>query len=216
VQYTVSPIDKGTAQMIQMKNHYLHRIAPCSQAFGLFDGPDLIGVLLFGIGPSSTLLKSICGPEEASNVLELTRLWLTDDAPKNAESFFISRALKSATKEIIVSFADTSVDHIGYVYQATNWIYTGLSAKFKDPKVKGLESQHHATFAHGLSIKECREKFGDQLYYVERPRKHRYIYFNASHKRKKELLLKLRYPILPYPKFAGKVSRCDTPVHTPI
>ena len=34
----------------------------------------------------------------------------------------------------------------------------------------------------------------------ERPRKHRYVFFNTSGKRKKELLGKLRYPIHAYPK----------------
>ena len=43
--------------------------------------------------------------------------------------------------------------------------------------------------------------FSDEnLYYKERSRKHRYIYFNASKTRKKQLLKKLRYKILPYPK----------------
>lgn len=32
------------------------------------------------------------------------------------------------------------------------------------------------------------------------PPKHRYVYFNCNKKRKKELLKKLKYPILPYPK----------------
>jgi hypothetical protein len=45
------------------------------------------------------------------------------------------------------------------------------------------------------------DKYGDEnVYYVERPRKHRYVYFNAKGKRKKELLKLLKYKILPYPK----------------
>ena len=30
--------------------------------------------------------------------------------------------------KIVVSYADTSKGHVGYVYQATNFIYTGMSA----------------------------------------------------------------------------------------
>ncbi len=33
---------------------------------------------------------------------------------------------------IIVSYADTSQNHHGYIYQATNWIYTGLTKKNTD------------------------------------------------------------------------------------
>ena len=46
-----------------------------------------------------------------------------------------------------------------------------------------------------------KEKYGEEnVYYVDRPRKHRYIFFNARGKRKKELLGKLKYDVLPYPK----------------
>ena len=108
-------------------------------------------------------------------------------------------------KEIIVSFADSSMGHIGYVYQATNFYYCGLSARFVDPRVKGMEGMHHATFAHGLTNEQVIEKYGrENVYFVERPRKHRYIYIYASKSRKKQLLKKLKYPILPYPKGATK------------
>ncbi len=99
-----------------------------------------------------------------------------------------------------MSYADSGQGHIGYVYQACNFIYTGLSSKFLDPKVKGLENQHHATYAHGLTNTQLKEKFGDKLYYVERSRKHRYIYFAGCH----ELKAELKYPILPYPKGDNK------------
>lgn len=172
-------------------------------AFGLFDNTSqLMGVAMYGVPASSTLLRGICGDEEAKNVYELTRLWVDDSVGKNGESFLIGRSLRLLDREIVVSFADSSQGHVGYVYQATNWIYTGLSSKFRDPKVKGLEHQHHATYANGMSNKELKEKFGDRLYFVDRPRKHRYVYFNASKSRKKQLQNKLRYPVLPYPKAA--------------
>lgn len=159
-----------------------------------------MGVVMYGVPASSTLLRGICGDEEAKNVYELTRLWIDDSVGKNGESFLIGRSLRLLDREIIVSFADSSQGHVGYVYQATNWIYTGLSSKFRDPKVKGLEHQHHATYANGMTNSQLREKYGDRLYFVDRPRKHRYIYFNASKSRKKQLLGKLKYASLPYPK----------------
>ena len=137
------------------------------------------------------------------NVYELNRLWVSDDVPKNGESYLIANSIKRLDKEIIVSFADTSQSHVGYVYQATNFLYCGLSAKFRDPKVKGMENMHHATYAHGMTMKQVKEKYGkENVYYVERPRKHRYIFFNANKRRKKELRALLRYKVLPYPKQA--------------
>ena len=200
--YYIERITYKMAMEIVITFHYLHRKAPCSVAFGLFDRTThlCVGVVTYGVSASSTLLKGICGVEQAQNVYELTRLWVDDSVPKNGESFLIGNTIKQLDKEIIVSYADSSQEHLGIVYQATNFIYTGLSSKFKDPKIKGLEHQHHATYANGLTNKEVIEKFGDLVYWVDRPRKHRYVYFNATKKKKKELFSLLKYKVLPYPK----------------
>lgn len=202
-KYCIKEIDYKKAMDLVIENHYLHRKCPCSHAFGLFEKETnkIYGVVVYGVSCSSTLLRGICGNDEMHNVYELNRLWVSDLVEKNGESFLISNTIKLLDKEIIVSFADSSQNHVGYVYQATNFIYTGLSAKFKDPKVKGLENQHHATYAHGMTMEQVKEKYGEEnVYYVERPRKHRYIYFNCNKRRKKELMKQLRYKILEYPK----------------
>ena len=204
--YWIEPISYNLAMAIVVEKHYLHRKCPVSFAFGLFNNTSLmpIGVVTYGVSPSSTLLKGICGESEKSNVYELNRLWVDDAVPKNGESYLIGRTIRFLDREIIVSYADTSQSHIGVVYQATNFIYTGLSSKFLDPKVKGLENQHHATYANGLTNKQVIEKYGEEnVYFKERSRKHRYIYFNARGKRKMQLLQKLRYQVLPYPKVNG-------------
>lgn len=201
--YEIQQISYQEAMDIVVARHYLHRKCPVSYAFGLVSKTDrrIVGVVTYGVSPSSTLLKGICGPEEAKNVYELNRLWVDDSVPKNGESFLVASSMKLLDREIIVSFADTSQGHVGYIYQAANFIYTGLSAKFKDPKVRGLENQHHATYANGLTNQEVIDKFGsDNVYFVDRPRKHRYIYFNCGKKRKKELIKKLRYKVTEYPK----------------
>jgi len=109
---------------------------------------------------------------------------------------------------IIVSYSDTSVGHVGYVYQATNWVYTGLSAKRTDWKIRGLEHLHGATIAdmsRGQKNRAAwmREKFGDDFYLQERPRKHRYVFF----RNKKDRVL-LRYKVEPYPKGDSKKYKC--------
>lgn len=199
----IKPISYALAMEIVVDRHYLHRTAPVSYAFGLFlpDFLEPLGVVTYGVSPSSTLLRGICGDDEAQNVYELNRLWVDDRLVKNAESFLVSRSMKYLDREIIVSFADTGQKHLGIIYQACNFYYTGLSAKFKDPKIEGIEG-HHATYAHGMTNEEVVEKFGEKVTFIERSRKHRYIYLRARGKRKQELLNKLRYPILPYPKEA--------------
>ena len=102
-------------------------------------------------------------------------------------------------KEIIVSYAEIDQGHLGVVYQATNWIYTGLSAKRTNWTIKGVD-RHCQTIADKYTSKEIREKYGDDFTLLDRPRKHRYVYFNCNKWRKKELLKLLRYEVKPYPK----------------
>lgn len=210
--YTVRGIDYQTAMDVVVNNHYLHRTCPCSRAYGLYDKSEMLkGAVTYGVPSSYPLLKGICGKEEAANVYELNRLWVSDDVPPNGESFLIANSLKLLDKEIIVSFADTSMGHIGYIYQATNFLYCGLSVDrdFKDPIIKGLETKHNSSVAYGLTMKQVEDKYGtENVKWVPRSRKHRYIYFNAPKLRRKELRKKLRYEVLPYPK--GKVEAVKT------
>ena len=186
---------------VVIANHYLHRKAPCSQAFGLFCKitNELAGVIIYGTPSSAPLRSGICGNDEKDNVIELTRLWVIDGTPKNTESYLIGNTLPLVKKEIIVSYAEIQQGHTGIVYQATNWIYTGLSAKRTNWTVNGV-GLHCQTLADKYSASEIRAKFGSDFSLVDRPRKHRYVFFNAKGKRKKQLLEKLKYPIIPYPK----------------
>jgi len=187
---------------IIVKNHYLHRKAPCSFAFGLISNEDnqIYGVITYGTPSSAALRRGICGDDEKDNVIELTRLWVDDRVPKNGESYLIGNTIPLVDKEIIVSFAEIEQGHLGVVYQATNWIYTGLSAKRSNWVVIGEPELHNQTLTDKYTAKEMKEKFGNRFIRVPRPRKHRYIYFNCNRRRKKELLKKLRYPICEYPK----------------
>lgn len=198
---SVRPITRQTALPMIVEKHYMHRVPPISRAFGLFADEDMIGVVTYGVSASTTLRKGVCGVDQASNVYELTRLWTEDFAPHNAESFLIANTVKQLDKEIIVTFAEISAGHVGTIYQATNFMYCGLSSKFRDPKVKGLEHQHHTTYAYGLNMQQLRDKYGaENVYYADRPRKHRYVLINAKKKRRKDLIKLIKYEVLPYPK----------------
>lgn len=197
--YFVSQIDYKTAMDVIVKNHYLHRKAPCSIAFGLFNGSALVGVVCYGTPSSAPLRSGLAGKENAANVVELTRLWVCDSVPKNGESFLIGRTLKHAGKEIVVSFAEIEQGHVGTVYQATNWLYTGLSAKRTNWTVTGVD-KHCQTLADKYTAQEIREKYGDKFSLIPRPRKHRYVFVNAKGARRLQLIAAIKYPLLPYPK----------------
>ncbi len=184
-----------------LKIHYARRIPSISYAYGLVNNGDLVGVITYGTPPSSTLCKGICGQNYQFDVLELNRLVLKNNLPNEA-SRLVGQSLRLLpTPRIVVSFADINQSHTGYVYQATNFIYTGLSTKFKDPQIKGLEHQHHATYARGLTNKQIIAKYGlENVTWVQRSRKHRYVTFVGNKKQKQTYLTALKYKAQPYPK----------------
>lgn len=126
-KYMIVELTYKEAMEIVVAEHYLHRKSPYKYAFGLLDINEnkIKGVIVYGTPPSRTLQESVCGKEEANCVIELSRLWVNDDMPKNSESFLIGNTIPLVKEDIIVSFADPNVEHLGIVYQATNWVYTG-------------------------------------------------------------------------------------------
>jgi hypothetical protein len=196
----IRAISRQEAVRTVVQHHYLHRRPPCETAFGMFHGQKLVGVVCYGTPSSAPLRSGICGKDEANNVTELTRLWISDEVGKNAESILIGRTLPMCGKEIVVSFADPSAGHVGTVYQATNWIYTGLSAKRTNWTFDG-NAKHGQTVADKYTAEQARSLPGFRL--EPRQQKHRYIYFNTrSKRRKRELAQLLAYRVLPYPKTA--------------
>jgi hypothetical protein len=211
LKYTVKSIDNSqTTEWLKYK-HYAKRIPPIEYAFGLFNETNLMQGIVTYSTPVSSNLRGIFNDE--FKLMELNRLVINEGLEKNCLSFLVSQSLKMLpTPLVIISYADTSQNHHGYIYQATNFIYTGLSAKRTDWKVKGLEHLHGATIADLSRGKEnraewMREKYGDDFYLEDRPRKHRYFMFLGNKKEVKRMKEILPYKIEQYPK--GENKRYD-------
>ena len=184
--------------------HYARRWPSITYAFGLFNGAELIGVVTYGTPPSATLRRGIAGAEYADKVLELNRLCLKYNR-KNEASRLVGASLKMLPESIVVSFADTEQGHKGYVYQACNFTYHGLSAKRTDWKVKGKEHLHGQTIAdefRGVKnrAQAMRDKYGDAFYLAPRSRKHRYIYIVGDKRFKRDVRKAIKYRREEYPK----------------
>jgi hypothetical protein len=129
-KFNVIPIEGKLTYEWILKKHYAKRIPSISYAFGLYDIDNILqGVVTYGMPPSATLSESICGKNYKNIVLELNRLITNDGLEKNVLSFFVSKSLLMLPKpNIIVSFSDANMNHNGYIYQACNFIYTGVSS----------------------------------------------------------------------------------------
>jgi len=192
--YKVYQINSKETYPWILDKHYARRIPNIVYAFGLYKYDNLLGIITFGIPPSPSLCVGICGKENKDKVIELNRLCLQNNY-KNEASILVSRSLKLLPKpKIVVSYADTSQGHIGYIYQATNFIFTGTT------KVR--------TDMAGKDGKHSRHNFGNNQNRIYRSAKHRYIYIVGNKKDKKNLKNRLNYKIQDYPK--GDLSYYDS------
>ena len=201
----VSPIQNFETRTWLLNCHYAKRMPSISYAFGLYDDGNLVGVCTYGVPPSPTLCEGLCGVEHKEKVLELNRL-VIDSNKKNCASILVSNSLKLLPKpSIVVSYADTKQGHVGYVYQATNFLYTGITEKRMEWAVEGMEHLHSKTLSATFkSLNDIKKKFGDKFYHRERSQKHRYVIFTGSKNQKKFLTKLLRYETSNYPKGDSK------------
>lgn len=194
-KYKVSSVDANQTHEWLLKKHYAKRIPSISYSFGLYEGSVLIGVMTIGKPASPSLCDGVCGKEYSEYVYELNRLCVKDGLEKNVLSYFVSSCLKMIKEDlIIVSYADKQMGHNGYIYQATNWIYTGATKERTDI---GQEDGTHSRHYDKDIDKKANRKF--------RSSKHRYIFFVG--KKKNEFKKNLKYKQLPYPK--GTNERYD-------
>ena len=121
-RFSVRPIKKAECKPWLLKKHYARRMPSIMYAFGLYDNNELVGVCTYGMTANSKLNELI----KNVTCLELNRLCV-ESKEKNASSFLVGNSLKALPRPtVVISYADTKQNHIGYIYQATNWIYTGL------------------------------------------------------------------------------------------
>jgi hypothetical protein len=203
-KYKVKPIDSYLCKEWCLKKHYAKRLPPIEYAFGLWDKDGIMqGIVTYGTPVSSTLRDLW---NNKYKLMELNRLVINEGLEKNVLSFLVAQSFNQMPKPmVLVSYADTSKNHHGYIYQATNWFYTGLSIVFKDYYVKGMEHLHNGTImdmSRGQEnrVEWLRNKFGENLIMIERPRKHRYFYFIGNKKECKEMKQMLPYKLEAYPK----------------
>ena len=195
-KYRVQSIKTEECKEWFLKKHYAKRIPNSIYTFGLYEGSLLQGVVSYGMTANNNLNEII----KDVKAIELNRLVINGDVDKNALSFFVSQSLNMLPKPIIViSYADSGQGHHGYIYQATNWIYTGLGKGDYEFKKNGR--QYHRKNIYDLlgtgSLENAREH-GYEV--VKVMPKHRYIFLVCSKKQKKKMIKQLPCQIEPYPK----------------
>ncbi len=144
-------------------------------------------------------------------------MYTYDWCPPNTESYCISQSIKHLKKDmpeiqLLVSYADCSAGHIGYIYQASNWQYIGESSKEKKIFIDGKRQHRRNLYdIYGTSsLKKLKEMLGDRIKVSKNKiGKYRYIYIiRHNNKQYKDIKSKIKVKIQPYPK--GNISYYDS------
>ena len=204
--YEVRPIPFEYARDWCLKRHYARRVPQILQAYGLYNTQSgmLVGCCTFGLPPNYNEVEAW----KPFELWELNRLIVQEGLPRNTTSFFVSQCLKRIEKpKVIISYADLEWGHYGYIYQATNWVFTGISGKGQNVYITKNGREVHQRHVSP----ERRERMFEKGVFVgvkKTKGKARYYYFCADKKTKQQMLQMLRFPILPYPK--GDPKRYDS------
>ena len=194
---------KATDQWLLQK-HYAKRKCQRMFCFGVYVDGSLEGVVTFGMPPSPQVGRGFLGEDHRTKVIELNRLCVNERAPKNAASFLVGRSLRKLKGWAVVSYADGAMGHVGYIYQATNFIYCG-AAKSHDKEywIDGKWVHAKVLTNRGITKPTVYAK-QNNIPTKEPQEKHRYIYFCD-----KKLRKYLKYEQQPYPKGETKKYLCD-------
>ena len=197
---TVRPISHRAAKELLVRNHYLHTMPGGTRlAFGVFLGQRSLGALALSVGAFNS--RRLVSGATHGDCICLTRLWLDDGLPKNSESRVLAVILRSLGRDtsvkFVVTYADPSAGHLGTIYQAGGWLYTGISEPSVLYDLGDGVGRHSRTLGHALGTRSLRylRRHGTRVSPIERPGKHRYLYFLD-----KAWSDKLNAPVQPYPK----------------
>lgn len=216
--YSVRPATLDIVRPWLLHKHYAHRIPAVSYAFALYtkETGECVGALTYGL-PAVHNIVLCCGTEYAHRVIELNRLIKKDGLPKNTSSWFVAQSFQYLEPpKIIVSYADPGHEHIGFTYQALNFLYTGIGSadtEFVTKDGKVLHRRHikehmveTGRFDDSKTISQNWEATGGTT--TKTPGKHRYILFLGNKRETRDMRKKLKWPTLPYPK--GTPGHYDT------
>lgn len=213
----VKEIGWDEAAPLILQYEWLGNMGTTEFAYGLFFGSVLGGVVCFGRTAGTGVYASIAGEQHAGKAITLCRGACAHYAHEHSASKLISDAcrmmFRDHGKSIFIAYSDPSAGEIGTVYQASGWMYCGMTSateKFDlgDGKIRDARLVHAYTRDRtGGTLKYKRSRAEQKKLMVENGArffkgnaKHRYLKIVADKKTRREILRDLLMPTLPYPK----------------
>lgn len=184
-------VDIATAATLIKRYEYLGTMCNAPMfAYGIRWEGSLAGVVVFGSPSPPVVALSVAGERWANSVIQLARGVCVHWAHPHAGSKLIGYALRRVAEHgyrYAVAFADPAAGEVGTLYQATNWLYCGLTEKRPD--------------YFTLSGKRMVGHFKTSgLLKAERRRKGRYVALLGTRSQQRQARSALLWPSLSYPK----------------
>ena len=200
---TLRVVPPAVSAELFVRHHYLHSApAGVKLALGVFAGDHLSGAVALNAGPLNGW-RLVDGARR-EDCLCLARLWLADDLPRNSESRVLGLVVRvlrrHTTVKFLVSYADPAAGHIGTIYQAAGWLYTGTAEAQPLMDLGDGIPRHTRSIASVLGTHSAAyfRRQGMDVQLVATIPKHRYLMFVDPSWRPR-----LRVPVLPYAKKGG-------------
>lgn len=199
--------------------HYMYRVPAISHSFGLYRTADMLLQGVCTYGPPSRMFNKGYGLFEGKierPTYELNRLVVNEGLPRGTLSFFVAQTFKGFEKPaVLVSYADGNSGHHGYIYQATNWLYLGVTKPeriYFDTRQQKVVHQRTISDMFGTASKDKLPEWIEIT--MEEEGKYRYLQLLGSKVEVSEMRQALVYDVLPYPK--GDNRRYDADVAVPV
>ncbi len=179
--------------------HYSQRMPKSKLArIGVWEDEKYIGCVLFGVGATGDLVKQF-GLDKFQGC-ELVRVALTNHStPVSRINAIALKMLKRefAGLRLVVSFADPEHGHVGGIYQAGGWIYTGDSVP-ADEYIINSKRWHGRSLRNTKPEEITTEQYAAHLdpnyQKIKGSSKHRYLYPLDEAMWKQIELLRRPYP----------------------
>ena len=182
-----------------LKYHYAKTVPQVRVGYSVFNDKDeWCGVILFSNGANQHIASSFNLVQ--GQVVELVRVAL--NGKQGCTSRVLGMALKLLKQDApalkaIVSYADRNQNHVGTIYQATNWFYIGEFASERGIMLKGkLTHRRSINAKYGTSnIDWLRQNVDPKAEVIMGQTKIKYVY--PFDKRSRKLIQGMSKP---YPK----------------
>jgi len=168
-------LEKASTKAINyacMNFHYAKTIPASSISYSIFNNKnEWCGIISFCY-PSGVMSGKQFNLVQGQ-FIELNRMAL--NGKQKSTSQVLSLAIKLFKKEnktvkLLISYADKGQDHVGTIYQATNWFFVG------ETESSGIDYFYNGKWRHDRTLNEYGRDFLKNLKKRKRSGKYKYIY----------------------------------------